>query len=510
MTAGTQYESPSQCWNRLSSIKQPLLTRCERFAALTIPKLVLPSGFNPVTTDATTDYQSLGAAAVNHLNNRIMLALFRPGDPFFRLDPTKKAKKELAKVNVTEEDLAASLSAKEQEAIQVLDRKAIRPKLYQVGRHLIVTGNVVLELDTDARVYGIRNFCVKRTATGKLHTLVLSEQMRFDELEPNVRKLVPGKNTDAQVTLYRHICLQDDGRYRLVQAVDDIMLGPQFEGYWPEDKLPYHVLTWDLADEADYGTGLVEEHLGDFEALSALSESLLDGTVLTTEMRWLVNPGGVTTVDDFKKSVNGDAIAGQEGDVKAINGGDPKAIEQAVRVIELYSQRLARAFLLQSAMVRDAERVTAEEIRAIAMELETAFGGVYSQLGLIWQKPVAMWCLKEIDLKDIEQAFDVTVLTGLAALSRNTQLEKLRAALTDLAMFEQLPPQLQARFKYDAIAKWVGQGRGIDLSPFLKSEQEYQQELARMQQQAVQTNAGMAAGNETAKAAAQQQMQGVQ
>lgn len=504
------YETPSQCWSRLDGLKQPFLRRCERYAALTIPKLCLPPGHNHMATEQSIDYQSLGAAAVNHLNNRIMLALFRPGDPFFKLDPGKKTDLMLQQLGVSKDELTTMLMGKEQDAVAVLDKKAIRPKLYQAGRHLIVNGNAVIELGKEPRVYGIRNFCVKRTATGLLHTLALCETLKFDELEPEVRTIVPGKNRDTDIKLYRIICRQPDGSYKMTQAVDDVLLPDErFGGKWPEEKLPYRVLTWDLADEADYATGLIEEHIGDFEGLSAISESLLDGSILTLEMRWLVNPGGVTSVDDFRKSVNGDAIPGQEGDVGAVNGGDPKSVEMGLKIVEAYSQRLARAFLLQSAMVRDAERVTAEEIRAIAMELETAFGGVYSQLALVWQKPVAYWCLAEVDMDVRGTDLDVVVLTGLEALTRNAMLEKLRAALGDLAMFEQLPPALLARFDFSKIARFVGNGRGIDLAPFLKSEDQVRAEQQQAMNDQVSTETGVAAGQASAQAAAAQ-AQGVQ
>lgn len=493
-------ETPAQCWERLAGIKASLLTKAERYAALTIPKLCLPGGTTNATEHAL-DYQSLGAAAVNHLNNRLMLALFRPGSPFFRLDPGKKTKEELARVGMDPQELGTILAAKENEAVAVLEQRAIRPKLYQAGRHLIVLGQALLELGkTDVRVYGLKSFCVKRTSTGKLHTLAIREQLRFDELEKAVRDSVPVKQPDSMVNYYRVITLADDGRYHMRQAVDESVLPEQFNGAWPEDRLPYHVLTWDLADEADYATGLVEEHIGDFEALSALSESLLDGSVLTTEMRWLVNPGGVTSVEDFRKSVNGDAVAGQKGDVEAVSGGDPRAIEIAVKVIELYSQRLARAFLLQSAMVRDAERVTAEEIRALALELETAFGGVYSQLGLAWQKPVALWCLADINMDVRGTDLQVTVITGLDALTRNAELEKLRAALGDLAMFEQLPDGLKMRLNWPAVARFVGQGRGVDLTPYIKSEEQVRKEQEQTMRDQATTAAGVAAGEAAAKA----------
>jgi hypothetical protein len=504
MTAA--YERPSQCWARLDALKQPVLRKCERYAALTIAKLCLPSGHNPAATSQSMDYQSLGAAAVNHLNNRILLTLFRPGDPFFRLDPGKRTEQELRQLNMTKEDLAEALAIKELEAVSVLDQRAIRPKLYQAGRHIIVCGNVVMELgeDENVRTYGIKNFCVKRTATGKLHTLALNERVKFDELEPEVRDLVPGKVAESEVNFIRVIKLQDDGSYKMEAAVDDIVLPEKFGGKWPEEKLPFRVLTWDLADEHDYATGLVEEFEGDFEALSALSESLLDGSILTTEMRWLVNPGGVTSVEDFRKSRNGDAIAGQKGDVEAVSGGDAKAIEQAIAVIEVYNQRIARGFLLQSAMVRNAERVTAEEIRAIALELETAFGGVYSQLGLAWQKPVAHWCLRDIGMDIRGTDIKVTVITGLEALSRNAKLEKLRAALADLAEFEQLPEGLKARMNWSAVAKFVGQGRGVDLGPFLKTEEQVREEQEQAMSDQATTAAGVAAGEQAAIAGANQ------
>jgi hypothetical protein len=95
---------------------------------------------------------------------------------------------------------------------------------------------------------------------------------------------------------------------------------------------------------------------------------------------------------------------------------------------------------------------------------------------------------------------EVVVLTGLEALTRNAALEKLRAALTDLALFEQLPPQLTARFDFAAIATFVGNGRGIDLKPFLKSEEQVRAEQQQAMNDQVTTEAGVAAG----QAAAQQ------
>lgn len=499
-------DSPSQIWSRLNGARSDVLAKAERYASLTIPKLCVPSG----TTEATSksqDYQALGAAAVNYLNNRLMLTLFRPGDPFFRMDPGQRTKAMLQQLNMTEQDLGVLLAQKELDAVSVLDNRAIRPKLYQCGRHLIALGNVLLELGKEVRVYGLRSYCVKRMTDGTPHTIVIREKVKFDELDPEAQAEVKNKNADTMVNYYRVIERKPAGNYVMRQAVDETVLqAAKFQGRWSNvDALPFHPLTWDLADEDDYGTGLVEDFEGDFEALSALSESLLDGAVLTTEMRWLLNSAGIATVDDFKKSINGDVIPGQKGDLEAIFGGSPQAIEVCIKVVELYSQRIARGFLMQSSMVRNAERVTAEEIRAIAMELETAFGGVYSQLGINFQKPIAMWCLADVDMQVKGTDLRVTVITGLEALSRNAQLEKLRAALGDLALFEGLPDSLRARMNWQAVAAFVGQGRGINLIPFMKTDEQFRKDQEQAMADQATTAAGVAAGEAAAQSGAAQQ-----
>lgn len=51
--------------------------------------------------------------------------------------------------------------------------------------------------------------------------------------------------------------------------------------------------------------------------------------------------------------------------------------------------RLSYAFMLNSAVQRSGERVTAEEIRYVANELEDTLGGIYSILSQELQLPLA-------------------------------------------------------------------------------------------------------------------------
>jgi hypothetical protein len=75
----------------------------------------------------------------------------------------------------------------------VLDQKAIRPKLYEALKHLIITGNVLLDRSrADAlRVMGIKRYVVKRSVSGKVIEILIHERVLFDELEDDVQRAVP-------------------------------------------------------------------------------------------------------------------------------------------------------------------------------------------------------------------------------------------------------------------------------------------------------------------------------
>ena len=450
------YTSASQCWTALDGKRSAMLRRFERYAALTIPKVCLPEGYVPESTDEQHDYQSLGATCVNFLTNRFMLAMFAPSRPFFRAEAGPSTQQELTEAGMTESDVVAALGHLERQAVKELDGRAQRPKLYQILRHLIVTGNVLMNLDEkDIRVQGVKYFCVKRNCSGKVQELVLREQVLFNELDPKAQAACGHLyQPDSKVSHFKWIKLEGK-QYTMSQWVNETRLPSEFDGKWAEENLPYRVITWDLADESDYGTGLVEEYSGDLEALSVLSEAVVNGGVLAAELRWMLKPQGMTSAEDWGNSENGSVLPGNPDDATPLQGGNPQTLREVGVILERYERRVSLGFLMNTGVVRDAERVTAEEIRMTAQELETAFGGVYSTLAASMQLPIAKWLLKAIKMPN-NLDIQINVVTGLEALSRNGDMEKLTLALNKLAQISALPPDFQMRLKFKPITDYVG------------------------------------------------------
>lgn len=477
-------------WQMLDGKRRGFIQRLEGYASVTIPKVCLPDGVTQESASIQHDWQSVGAQAVNHLVNKLMLALFSPSHPFFRLDPSRELQRQLAANGVTEGQLREALVGGEQDAIRILDQRGVRPKLYELLKHLVIVGNVLLDRtdDENLRVIGIKRYVAKRSVSGKLIELLVHEPVLYDELEEDVQAEVPGKTPETQVAYIRWY-KWSGGKWSLTQWVDNQRLSSAFDKEWSEDKFPLHALTWDLADEHDYGTGLVEDYAGDFGTLSTLSEAEVKAAILASDYRWLANPAGITDINDFKNSKTGDVLAGKKEDLALVSLVGQGALEQIGKTAEKYIRRIGMAFLLGSAVTRDAERVTAEEIRMQANELETALGGVYSRLAVDLQLPLVKWLLRAIKVEISGTQLVPTIITGLAALSRTSDAQQLVLFLQDIGLIGSLPPFAQARLNVGEVMSTLASARGILPSKYVLSEQAVQANMQNAQQQTADANA---------------------
>ena len=77
-------ETASSRYSALESDRKPYTDRAEESAKYTIPML-FPKETDTSSTKYDTPYQSIGARGVNNLVAKLMLALFPPNSPFFRL-----------------------------------------------------------------------------------------------------------------------------------------------------------------------------------------------------------------------------------------------------------------------------------------------------------------------------------------------------------------------------------------------------------------------------------------
>lgn len=499
--------TPAGRFDQLDAERKVFLTRCEEYSALTIPSLCPRAEYSYNNNELSMDWQSLGGQAVNHLSNKLLLTLFSPSRPFFRLDPSPGVIEQFESFGVSENKIAEVLSKAEREAIKVMNKAyggKIRSKLLRILQHLIVTGNVLVILDKKQfRVIPIKGYVVKRDIYGNAIEWIVKDCIKKFQLDERIQQVpaLANKKPEDEVYHYQWYKRDDKGDIHLSQWINNDRLPKEFNGKWPEHKCPARPLTWDLADGQDYGHGHVELSAAELRSLSVLSEAQLKGAVLASEFRWLVNPAGQTSVEDMENSVNGAALPGQQGDITPINSGTGQVLQYVNAQIQSLVNSIGRNFLMASATTRDAERVTAVEIQRDAAELETSLGGAYSRIAVDLQIPLAHYLLQETNFNVGGVALEPIVITGMDALSRGQDVENIMIWVSSIAQLQQLNPNanLMGLLNLGEVVNVLAAGMSVDSTKFMANPDQIQQ----VQQQAATapgpgTNPSQAAANQSA------------
>jgi hypothetical protein len=233
-------------------------------------------------------------------------------------------------------------------------------------------------------------------------------------------------------------------------------------------------------DGEDYGRGFVEEYLGDLRSLEALTQAVVEASSASAKVVFLVRPNGVTNKKMLAEARNGAIITGDRNDVSCLQVEKQADLRIAQNVMEAITLRLGYAFLLNASAVRNAERVTAEEIRYLSNEIETALGGAYSVLSQEFQLPLVSRIMDRMQRQNRLPKIDNKIIrpvitTGVDALGRASDLNKLDLFVQGIASI--LGPQGLAQFiNMDNYLTRRATSLGIDTEGLIKDQQAVAQE----------------------------------
>ena len=176
---------------------------------------------------------------------------------------------------------------------------------------------------------------------------------------------------------------------------------------------------------------------------------------------------------------NGGIVSGDANDVTTLQANKFNDFRVAQETMQKITERLSFAFLLNSSVQRQAERVTAEEVRYMAQELETALGGIYSVLSQEFQVPLVNLLLAKMQKEGKMPKFPKDTLkrqivTGLEALGRGQDLNKLSTFLQYLQPLGQ--EVIAQELNIDDYIDRLGASLGIDTQGLVKSEEQKAQE----------------------------------
>lgn len=502
----------------LDGRRQYRIDLARKCSSLTIPSVLPPRGW---TEDAALPqpYSSIASRGVTAMSSRMLSALMPLNDtPFFRFslkngaEPTPEIKSYL-------ETLSYQVYNK------VISHN-LREVVFQALQHLIIVGDVMTIMDDSFNYRNLRidQYVVQRNVEGKVIEIIHLEYLPVDPTDEYADLGGTGniEYRRGYKTIYCQYLLDEEGKTWYARKEDEegelVMEGEY-------SILPIIPLRWYGIVGENYGRSHCEDILGDLASLENYTQAHIEGMAASSTFWMGVDPAGLTEIDDIASAGNGTFVPAKASDVFCLSPAQTLSpqISATSAAVQEMRREVAEAFLMTSGAIPSGDRVTATAVRMIGSELETVLGGAFSAIARDLMEPIikravfVMLNNGDMDERMYEQFFEkdgtlsVEIITGLQALSRDSDLQKL---MQMGEMVRNLPPQALQTFRWDAYSKALISSLGFDPRMWVKSEQEIAQEQQMMQQQQMQANMQQQAGNaisnglvNTASQAAQQDIQ---
>jgi len=481
-------------YEKLSPLRDRFVINAKEAAKLTIPSLFPETKSSKA--NLPSPWNGLGARGVNNLASKLILALFPPTQTFFNLSVNEDILNQLLKNTNADPasvraEIESSLSRVEQVTLHAMEADGFRSGMFEAMRYLIVSGNSLIYLPKTGgvKVFRLDSYVVERDAAGNPLEIVVKETIAISALPSEIRDHVKNKATSRrgesvkdtdEVDIYTHVVLKDD-KWQVHQCVEDEEI-PDSDGSYNKDECPYVPLRFVRVSGEAYGRGYVEEFIGDLRSLNSLTRSIVIGSQEAAKVYWMIRPGALVRPRDFQQDT-GRTMYGRGDDVSTIVSGKQGDFQIALQTVQRIEERLSFAFLLASP--RDAERVTAQEIRLLAGMLEDALGGIYSVLAGEAQRPIVRRYLTILERSKKLPALpmkylDLRIVTGVEALGRGHELQRLDSFLQGVA--QTLGPEsLQDYIKPEVYLSKRAAALGVDRNLVRSAE-----EVAKIQQQRAQ------------------------
>ncbi len=492
-------ETIKERWRLLDAQRETKLERARKCAALTVPSVLPPQGWTE-QEQLPQPYSSVGARGVTNMASRILSAMLPLNDtPFFRFD--------LSSGIEPDQNIWNFLESLSYQVHNKLNSKNLRETIFAALQHLIVAGDVclIMEDDYNFRLLRLDQYVARRSVEGELKELIYIEYVAKDNDQPATDMFYqPTLELDRKGydTWFIRLTKEDDGtwKYRAEDSEGDL----KDEGAYTVS--PYVCLRWSSVAGENYGRSHCEDIIGDLVTLESFTEALIEGTAAGSAFWIGVDPAGITELDDVVGTPNGSFVAAREQDIFTLSpsGTMNPQIQATQNGVETMRREVGNAFLLTGSAIPSGERVTATAVRMIGSELETILGGAFSAIARDLMEPIVrrtvflMLANQEIDPRLADQFSEggiltVEIVTGLQALSRDSDLQKL---MQMGEMVRNLPDPAMSLFRWQEYARALITSIGFDATKWVKTEEEAKQQAQEIAQfeQGIQTQGAMQQG----------------
>jgi len=268
--------------------RQGILDRKRECSSLTLPH-VLPFEGHHEDDELPQPYQSEAANGVNNLASKILLTVLPPQSTPVAVEVAEEILEEFGKEDPSvRSKVEQDMLSVERAIMEDINTNAMRPKVFNLIRNLIITGDGCFFVPDEGSPKSFRadSYVVTRDDSGQVLELIIKEtfdrsvlsedQLDAYDSEQHHRSEDASKRNEDDVDVYTYV-LYGPKKVEGAQYIGNNLVSGT-EASYPKDESPWIVPRWNEVDGENYGRGHVEENWGDINGLETLSKSIILST----------------------------------------------------------------------------------------------------------------------------------------------------------------------------------------------------------------------------------------
>jgi hypothetical protein len=450
------------------------LAKARECSRLTLPGLIPAEGVSEHSM-TVQPYSSVGAQLVANLTARLLLSLFPVEVPFFQYRITPEM---IARIRATsqhpkgpdEEIVTVSQNIAElgYAIHDLMDESTLRQTLAEAIRHLLTGGNVLVYIapDRSARIYRLDQYVVRRDNFGRPLNIIVKEAVYPSQLSQEIREAcrltAPLSATENRVDLYTVVAFQDGKAVQFEELNGHEVPGSR--GEIAADDCGWLPLRWRAIAGNDYGEGHVGDYVSDLITHDQLYGIGTQSTAAAARAVFFIDPMSNITLQQWANASHGDALYGRADAVTTVQLDKSQDLTICRDTLQDIERRLSDAFLRKGSTIRDAERVTAAEIRVISEELESTLGGIFTTLSAELQLPLVRRFqylgAKAGVIPKLSDDIKPRISTGMSALGKTASATAIRSWVGDgVGMFG---PQAVQYINVETVLRNLGLAASVE------------------------------------------------
>lgn len=415
-------------------------SRAKKCAKVTIPSLYVDPKQKSQTY--TTPVQATGARCVNSYANALLLAVLPPNITPLTLRPNPADSESLMEeAGIQKGELESALAEVERAVMDEIESAAqVRTVLAEGFKHTAAIGSWLIYVPDEgpSKLYPLTTFVNDRDGLGNVLEIITLDKIAIQLLPDDARNAIMAKVSETERTkklaedaeLYTHVYRDETNQNWLCyQEVEGVVIQGS-EGSFPIDACPWIPVALPRPTTEDYARPAVEDFRGEFESLEALRKAIRKGAAAAAKILWFLKPTSIMKPTQITQAESGAVIRGVRSDIEALTLDKFQDMNFVKQEADGLARNLELAFGVGTAIQRQGERVTKEEIVYLVRTLEDSRAGIYSAVGEGVMLPIFRRILDRMQrsgaIPELPKGLIKPRITvGTAALGRGHDFEKL-------------------------------------------------------------------------------------